>query len=179
MSISFYMFYISLFLDKIAFVWSSDQVLQTSSVLAFLFHFSLMHVEMCNRFLKIDHYHVKKLCVARPARLVDSARILDRMVWPFPKISCQPERRYQSNSSRDGRIDRKRIRQIISRRSIAYVAEFISRSCHRSISEISSQSFFFSHFLSRPSSQCKSISFSLLSNFYFIFLSLFLKCKHV
>lgn len=91
---------------------------------------------------------------------------------PSQNFRSGQKHRYLSDPLRDGTTDRRRIRQMISCQSIAHVAEFISRNCHRSISEISPQSFSLSRFLSRSSSQCKSISFLFFPNFYYIFFSM-------
>jgi len=67
------------------------------------------------------------------ARLVDSAsptRIPDRTDRPFPKISRWPIVDINRIHRAIGTTSRRRIRQMISRRSIAHVAEFISRTRH-------------------------------------------------
>lgn len=86
---------------------------------------------------------------------------IDSTVRIFLKISRGSERWYQWSPSCD-ETSRRRIRQLISRPSIAHVAEFISRSyhCYRSIAEISSQPFSLSCFPSLPSSRCNSVQFS-------------------
>jgi len=143
------------------------------------FRFSLTFLprctQTCNLLSKIDCYRVGNLCVfgstCRLGRTDTYSRSKNR---PFSKISRWPVVDINRIHRAIETTGRRRIRQMISRRSIAHVPEFISRTRHGSILKISSQSSALSHFLSPPSSRYKPISFSFFP-ITFIFLSLFSK----